>query len=489
MSSWFEVDKKGLARILRRRGLEFVLYELLANAWDSKATDVAVTLQLVEGKKLARLVVEDNDPNGFLEVSHAYTMFADSLRRNDPTTRGRFNLGEKLVLAVAEEATIITTTAGFHFEGKERHKTAQRTKFGSKVDLTFAATREDIRHILEAAHELIPPIPTVVNGEPLDIPEPLASFTASLETVLPDADQNLKSVQRKAIVKVYKDGPGRLYELGVPVVTTEDTFSYDVQQKVPVNMDRDNVPPRYLRKLRVLALNELHTRLSAEDCNSTWVHDALRDKDVSDDAVRSAVRTRFGDKVVSYDPNDREGNMRAISEGYTVVYGKQFSAPEWENIRRAGAILPAGQVTPGPVAFSQSGKGESLRTVDPKDYTDGERRTVLYIRRLFQSWFGHDIEVIIANDPHWDKAGAYGPRAPLYINKAGQGPRFFDGTIRDEVVEFLIHEGAHEEEDNHLSDAYHRVCCRLGAKMRNLKHLEENLDAEPSVAKVTRRGG
>jgi hypothetical protein len=89
------------------------------------------------------------------------------------------------------------------------------------------------------------------------------------------------------------------------------------------------------------------------------------------------------------------------------------------------------------------------------------------------------VAVVIANDRHWPNGGAYGPGEPLYVNKARQPAGFFDNGVTDEVVEFLIHEGGHEYVGNHLSEDYHRALCRIGAKMRNLKHLEE---AKPTVA-------
>lgn len=473
--SWFEVDKEGLARILRRRGLEFVLYELLANAWDSDATEVAVTVQPVPGKRLARIIVEDNDPNGFRDVSHAYTMFADSLRRNDPATRGRFNLGEKLVLAIAEEATILTTTAGFRFEGQQRHTVRSRTLYGSRVDITIKATRAQVAQILEAARLLIPPIPTTINGDPLEPPEPVATFVASLDTVLPDEEGNLRTRVRKTVVKVYDTTPGRLYELGVPVVQTDDAFSYDVQQKVPVSMERDNVPPAYLRKLRIFALNELHRHLDGEDCNATWVRDAMTDRTglLSAEAVRTTTRERFGSKAVSYDPSDPEANHRAAAEGFTVVTGSQMSAAEWDNVRAAEAILPAGRVTPSPKPFSPNGR--PLHILDQADWTPGMRDVACYARRLIKAWYGHDTTVEIANDPQWPYGGAYGPGGPLYFNKARQPRDFFDNGITDDVVKFLIHEGAHERVTDHLCEDYYDQCTLLGAKMRNLKHLEDNL--------------
>ncbi len=43
-SSWLEVDKDGFRKILARRGKEFVLFELLSNAWDEDAMLVTATL-------------------------------------------------------------------------------------------------------------------------------------------------------------------------------------------------------------------------------------------------------------------------------------------------------------------------------------------------------------------------------------------------------------------------------------------------------------
>ena len=97
---WFDVDKAGLAKLLARKGKEFVLFELVQNAWDEDTRQVQVGLQRIPGTKYAHLMVEDDSPNGFADLSHAFTLFADSAKKQDVNKRGRFNLGEKLVLAV-----------------------------------------------------------------------------------------------------------------------------------------------------------------------------------------------------------------------------------------------------------------------------------------------------------------------------------------------------------------------------------------------------
>jgi hypothetical protein len=103
---WFDVDKAGLAKLLARRGKEFIIHELVQNAWDEDTTRVDTSLARIPGSRMARLTVEDDNPNGFADLSHAFTLFAESEKKADTGKRGRFNLGEKLVLALCDEAEI-----------------------------------------------------------------------------------------------------------------------------------------------------------------------------------------------------------------------------------------------------------------------------------------------------------------------------------------------------------------------------------------------
>src|SRR5690242_10340310 len=101
MKEWLSVDRAGLADVLVRRTKTFVVLELIQNAWDERGvTTVSVTLDPVPSRSAARLVVEDDAPEGFADLTHAYTLFAASSKKHDATQRGRFNLGEKLVLAL-----------------------------------------------------------------------------------------------------------------------------------------------------------------------------------------------------------------------------------------------------------------------------------------------------------------------------------------------------------------------------------------------------
>jgi len=83
-TNFFEVDRDGLRKIATRRGYSWVLFELIQNSWDEQATRVSVVLEPTRKRGVAQLIVEDDDPDGFVELRHAWTLFADSPKRLDP---------------------------------------------------------------------------------------------------------------------------------------------------------------------------------------------------------------------------------------------------------------------------------------------------------------------------------------------------------------------------------------------------------------------
>src|SRR5947199_7383214 len=100
MPSIFDVDKKGLAQLVRRRGgIVHAIEELISNAQDENVTRIDITFEHVE-QRTYRLTVEDDSPDGFKDLAHAYTLFAPSYKKSDPSKRGRFNFGEKWVIAI-----------------------------------------------------------------------------------------------------------------------------------------------------------------------------------------------------------------------------------------------------------------------------------------------------------------------------------------------------------------------------------------------------
>lgn len=467
MTNWFDVDREGLRRLMAGRPKSFVLFELLQNAWDEETSLVSVRLEPAEGRGLAHVVVEDDSPDGFRQLSHAYTMFAESCKKSDPEKRGRFNLGEKMVLALCETAQIQSTTGTVIFDGAGRRTMRKRRARGTVFEATLRMTRAEYEEVCLAARRVIPPagVRTVFNGGEIAARPLLHSFSASLPTLVADGGGVLKRVVRKTEVRLYdplaEEEGGGVFEMGLPVVPTGDRYAVSVGQKVPVNLDRDNLPPSYLRALRTLVLNATYASIGEEDATAPWVREALADPRVEDEAVRRAMRLRFGERAVIADPSDREGTKLAMSSGYEVVSGGALAPGEWQNVKRSGALLPAGQVTPSPKPFAPGGK--PLRMLDEADYTPGVRLFVEYAREVGCFLLGCPVEVVVAADGGWPFDGAYGSRR-LIVNAARLGMAWFDQGATVAVNDFLLHEWGHAH-GQHLDKSYHEAITRFGARL------------------------
>ena len=473
---WFEVNKQGLAKLLDQRGKSFAVFELIQNAWDENTTKVDVTLTPVPNRAEAELVVVDDNPDGFRDLSHAFTLFAESTKKDDPSKRGRFNLGEKLVLALCREAKIVSTTGGFEFnENGERRTLRERTTHGSTFRGLIRMTRAEYAEVCNEVLRLLPPqhIATTFNEGPLLTRKPLASFKVTLPTVSADGEGILRPSKRQTDVHVYDPKPGdapTLYEMGIPVVETGDKWDIDIQQKIPLNMDRDNVTPSYLRVLRTAVLNEMHGFLAETDSSATWVADALASPDVSRGAVKQVVQGRFGEKAAIYDPTDTEANKRLVSEGYNLIPGGSFTREQWVNIKLAGVALPAGQLSPSAKPYTSG--GAPLTLLDPSKWTPGIQNKVAYAEWLGHKLLRRQITVRVVCDVGWPFGATFGPSGVLTLNLGRLGHAWFNKGPCVDVDELIIHEFGHNECPDHLSTDYYDALCKLGAKLADLARRE-----------------
>src|SRR6185503_1889316 len=290
----FEVDKQGLAKILERRGKAFVITELWQNAVDEdNVTRIVIDLKRI-GKYHAQLSVADDAPLGFTDLKHAYTLFAESYKKGNALKRGRFDLGEKLVIALCNYAHIITTKGTVVFENGGRRHSAVTTDGGTEFVGRLPMTEEEYEACCREIRRLIVPmnVTTIFNGEELTRRVCLASFPARLLTEIADESGVLRRTPRDTTVELYLPRPSEkatIYEMGVPIVESGDQYHVNILQRVPLNMDRDNVTPGYLRDIRALALNNASDFMTAEEIKAPWVDDALEDDLTETEALKTVV--------------------------------------------------------------------------------------------------------------------------------------------------------------------------------------------------------
>jgi hypothetical protein len=466
----FEVDKKGMAEVFARKGKAFVVTELIQNAWDEETSHVDITLEpLGHGK--VRLVVEDDNPEGFKDLSHAFTLFAPSAKKSDVRKRGRFNLGEKLVIAICDKASIETTKGTILFNDKGRVHSTKKRKKGTRFTGVLNLTADDVKEVERVVQTLLPPAGITTTFNMIDVKprKPKRIFEVSLRTEVADEDGRLKPTTRKTLVEVFEPRQGEVpsvYELGIPVVETGDRFHVNIGQKVPLPLDRDNLPPAYLRHLRVEVLNHVYDLLSRDDSTAEWVTNALEDDRVSKGAAQSVFALRFGEKVVIADPNDPEANKRAAAEGYSVITGGVLPKAAWKNVKDHGLALPAGQVTPSPKGLEAEGK--NAKVVDPDHYTRDIENIVEFSKVFGRELLGKDIQVKVINEPKLGFGACFTFKGTgLTFNLGRLGHRFFDVQTPEDariVIDLLMDEFGHHYASDHLDVKYYKALRRLGAK-------------------------
>jgi hypothetical protein len=462
MNTWFEVDKEGLRKLIATRGKSFIIHELIQNAWDEKVTRVDVKLEFTDQRGICKLVVQDDSPDGFLDISHAYTLYAESKKKDDPTKRGRFNLGEKLVLALSKWARIVSTKAAVEFtEDGKRKAIKERTASGTIFTAAIYMTREEMKEVISNIDMLIPPpgIVTTFNGVEIATREPLAEFSVTLPTIITNAEGELAPSARITAVNVYaptgSESP-TLYEMGIPVCEIDMKYHVDVHQKVPLNQDRDNVNHAYYKTLCTYVLNRTASMLDENDVTANWVQVAIEDDRVEPDSVKAVITAKYGDpdKIVRFDPNDPEAANRAMSHGYKVLYGSQFSGGQWDNLSRAGIAPKASNKFATPKPFSED--GTPAEVIDPKDYSQGMTEVVAFVHEMAKELMGRTITVTIVREMNIGMA-AYGDGDFIFSLK-GCGRKFFDTWKENfgSVMALVLHEFTHQYESNHLSDNFYK---------------------------------
>ncbi len=468
----YEVSKEGLGQLLERKDKSFIITELVQNAWDEDGTRVDVELRPdPDQADVYYLSVEDDDPQGFTNIAHAYTLFAESEKKQDATKRGRFNLGEKLVIAACETATVSTTTGRVVFDAEGRHEYPADRDAGSLFTGTIRMTAEEYGVVLRVVATLIPPADkiTVFNGERVPVRVPVQSFETPVWTEFAGDDGKMKRTIRKTTVELYDPLPGEeatIYELGVPVVEADCRWHVNVGQKVPLSIERDNVTPAWLRDMRRIVLNNAHDLLTPADGDASWILDGLADEEIEPEALTHAIELRFG-RAVAYDPSDPEANRLASAEGYSTLTSNALPKEVWKNVKQHGVLPPAGRVTPS-VRPYEPGQERSRREKPVDEWTAGMSNIAGYARAIASDVLGIALDVAVVDDSqvmnfevNYRPADDLSGSGLLELNLRRLGHRWFEGDPVTRTDQ-LLYAFAHHFETDRLSAQFHRAVASIG---------------------------
>lgn len=438
--NWFKIDADGFSGLQAHREPWQLAREPISNALDEPVTEVVVTLVHGGGdarKRLAHLRVVDDSPAGFADLADAYTFFRRTPKRRRPDLRGRFNMGEKELLAIALRAKIVSTTGAVEFcdDGEVRRRREQ-TERGTVVEVDAPWTAGQVDDVQAMLRRFLPPDGKrlVVNGDEVAHRRPLHVVEATLQTVLEDED-GLRPTSRRTQIHVHEapDGEGWLYELGIPVCRIDPPYLVDVQQKIPLTTERDRVLPSFLRDVLAETLNVVAVDLPADQASATWVREATRDERVAPAALTAVQRARWGERAMLWSRDDK-ANEEAQRRGYQIVRPAELDADERRNFMERAGLVHASTAFPT--------QTKAAARIPVAEWTPSMQAIAALTRRVAPRLIGREVAVQYIDDREIACAAQYSSGSVLF----NLGCLAWRGAaaLTAEMLSVVAHELAHD---------------------------------------------
>lgn len=474
---WFEVDKKGLKELQLGKPKHYLVRELVQNALDEDITRCDVKMEYDRGK--VTISVEDDSPVGFRDLTDAYTLFRTTHKRSIADTRGRFNMGEKQVFAICDTAEILTTIGGVVFDKDGRHIKRKKRESGSIITVTLRMKREEFEECYDYCMDILIPEGIELHvqrkdgtrefEQVMDYKSPHKTFKGMLQTELLDESGEYPKVRkrtRETQVDIHEtDEVSYLYEMGLPVCEIDCQFSIDVQQKVPLGIDRDKVEQKYLTELYGMVLNHTIEDVPQDRSSEMWVREATGSNSINDDVVDKVVEKRWGDKVAIANPFDPNANDEAISRGYKVLNSWEIGGYEREKLKSLASILSTSTM------FGKNSKAPKY--VEPNDI---QGKIGEWTKKVAKELLGLSIIVSYIDNSNVSTIADYcreegGGELRFNIGRMSGYWELDGGVVSENLLDLIIHELGHSQ-GNHTDHSYHECVTNLGAKLA-LKGINE----------------
>ena len=485
---WLSISTEGFAAMNAARPAEHLIKELVQNALDSFSEGQQGRIELRYSPQNDGFVVECSDNGSGISNLGDLRVVYLTHKTDSHLKRGRFGRGFKEALCIAEQARVVSGGQQLDFLLENgvrvtRQGPSTEGNCGTRVWMRMpwpAETRERLDAYF--GQFLVPNgIELEVNGNRISAREVQQRVQASITTELYDASsQSWKKPSRATAIHLVRTLPGEtptIYEMGIPVAAVDWTMPYhcDVQQRVPMNPNRDAVASGYPQKLHVACLPKLLEEMDESAVKDDWVGTAGRRCESS--VQKRIIARAFGENIARSVPRmgERHFDEDARELGVQVVNTAQASGGFRDMLR---VFVPSAQevVRRDEIAKAERAGSEGFSVAIAREAGDlrqewlerqgGAERVERCL--VFAVWFCQQLvntcpgrenrvsgqltlnhQVGVTLYAHWSTTNV--------LTLALDQPCFWQDPLGAQALQVLIHEAAHALNMHHGLEFRHEV--------------------------------
>jgi hypothetical protein len=334
----FDVDLSGWIAKNRGRAMSALIKEPIQNAMDENVSVIKVTL------KEGYVEIEDDSELGIEELKNVFTLFASG-KADNPTKRGRMGRGLKEFISACDFAEVRTTTGTVFFNVNDQTRDVDESVRTSAGTIIIGKTeRWGNSNLAEALmflrRMLMPEGMTLivnVNGEDhvIEYREPESIIYPAYLTTVWIENGYEKKLGKSCNLEIHRttEKNGYLCEMGIPVQPLECPYILNVQQRIPMNPNRDAAAVESVEEILARFINQ--NDFTYEELKKAWIQKRLGDYRITTSVVKDFMHRLFGDNVIVGTNGAHNDNAR--QHGYVVIKKSNVSDEFYDRLKK---ILP-----------------------------------------------------------------------------------------------------------------------------------------------------
>ncbi len=452
----------------------------MQNALDSVGSAGRIGLVVTPtGPRTASVRCAD-DGSGAEDLTQLNVVFVTG-KKDGVTQRGRMGRGFKELLSIATRARVRSRDQELLFtvgDGGARRVVHQRGMdwhhgFEAAMEIEHDDVDKDLAGYFQSF--LLPAgVTLTVNASPVPVRPVYREVEARLTTerFAKGRWEKPTLATRVHLVAVREGETPLVYEMGIPVCAVEwsEPYHCDVQQRCPMNPNRDAVMSGYPARLHRACLPALLPEMTTERALAAWVGEAAQT--ATNDVQKAVVVKAFGEGVVRAVPVTGKFDHNADAEelGSTVVHSAHmtggFRKLLQQQVPTAAAVAKEAMQRRAELATEASLGRDDVMALDlMADLPDAPEATkaimrfgreAVLARMDFAQWFGEAVvecryrqfRAVPVKVAYLENiAATWSLGGTLTLSLAFEG--FWDSPFERGSFELLLHELAHHEAFHH----------------------------------------